>query len=172
MHRVITASLIAVLAFASPATTVAAETTVKLEGCEYSLLLPGAPKIRPGRVIPSPSDAKQTTLIAELRQTFPTFRVECGAMGRLPPGAARFAREDTIRLLQSMNLADIHHSTNETRLGTAITFTGSLEDAGLQFIVSGVVYLGDSSMLNIIATEAAQSYPSEVVTRVLKSVER
>ena len=148
----------------------AAETTVALPGCEYQLDLPEAPRVSDGR--PAFGNALGPSRVALVRNRIPAYRVECQGFTRLPPQAEEAAIDDMLEQTQRMKLLDFQHSVEQTRLGTVIEYSGIEVRAGQRFVVSGRNLLGDTSVLSLVITEPALTYPSKETRRVLRSIRR
>ena len=148
----------------------ASETTVALPGCEYKLELPAKPTIKDGR--PVIGSALGPSRVALLRNRIPAYRVECQGFSRLPPQAGAAMIDDMLEQTQRMNLGDFQHTVSENRLGTVVEYSGIEVRAGQRFVVSGRNVLGFSSVLSLVITEPADTYPSKESLRVLRSLRR
>lgn len=152
--------------------SMAQEARVQLEGCEFSVRLPDPPTLRQGGPPPPDSPAAGPRQTAQLRDQIPAYEVECQPMRFIPPGAERVLLNDMQRRAQSMNLRDVEVSSDPDRLGRIGRFSGVDVQAGREFMVTGVYYLGRASLFSVIASEPVRGYPAEAVQRVLGSVSR
>lgn len=146
------------------------EATVALHGCEYQLELPATPIIADGR--PVIGSALGPSRVATLRNRIPAYRVECQGFSRLPPQAGTAMIDDMLEQTQRMNLLDFQHSVDDTRLGTVVEYSGIEVRSGQRFVVSGRNILGFTSVMSIVITEPADTYPSQETQRVLRSLRR
>jgi hypothetical protein len=146
------------------------ETTVALLGCEYQLELPSTPAMKDGR--PAFGTSLGPSRVALLGNRIPAYRIECQGFSRLPPKAETAMVDDMLEQTQRMKLLDFQHSVDGTRLGTVVEYSGIEVRSGQRFVVSGRNILGFSSVLSIVITEPAATYPSAETRRVLRSLRR
>jgi hypothetical protein len=164
--------LVSIVFFIAAVPAHAAESVVKLKGCEYSIVLPEEPEMREGRPAAAETPASAPSQLAMIRGKVPAFRVECQALDRIPAGGERAMYEDMLDTVASMRLNDLQVVEAPSRLGPTATFTGTQLQAQRKFMVRGTFYLGKRSMMSVITTEWAERYPSKVVTRVYNSIDR
>lgn len=148
----------------------AAQTTLALPGCEYKIDLPANPTIKDGR--PAFGSALGPSRVALLANRIPAYRVECQGFSRLPPQAGTAMIDDMLEQTQRMKLLDFQHTVEATRLGTVVEYSGIEVRAGQRFVVSGRNVLGLSSVLSLVITEPAATYPAPETRRVLRSLRR
>ena len=148
-------------------------TVVKLKGCEYTVELPSKPVYRKGRPAEAGSVAAGSSHVAEIRQSVPAFRVECQPLSRQPERKELAMLDDMEIMARSMNLYGLQLSQEKSkRLGHIGVFSGEQIQAQRRLVVTGRMYLGERSILAVLATEFETGYPSEKVLRVFRSVGR
>lgn len=172
MHRTLLTAAAALVGMNLIATVQAGETVVKLEGCEFSVTLPDEPAFRTGRPAAPGTPAAAPSRVALLRGKIPAYRVECQALSSIPPEAESALFDNMLDTAESMSVEDVLTERGRSRDGLWARFTGNQTQARNKLVVTGTFYLGERSIMSVIATEGARNYPSDAVTRVFKSVRR
>jgi hypothetical protein len=170
MKRLIVA--VAIIGMWGSTTATAVETRVQLKGCEFTVTLPEKPIMRAGRKVAAGTTASSASNVAEIRTSVPAFRIECQALSRLPPSADKALMTSAETQADSMSLSNLNITREKTRLGHIVRFTGGQVQAQRKLVVTGVFFLGDRSILSVLATEFEDGYPLNEVVRVFKSVSR
>ena len=145
-----------------------AQQTVRISGCEYSVTFPTAP-----RTVSYVADGKPGEyLVTRTEDGLPILRVECQTI----VDRSRLSEALIVKSLEeqaaSIGLTNVQVTIERLQLGLIGTYVGRKTASGHEMIQMGRLYVGKTSVLNLLVIETVRSFPSKRADAFLASVKR
>jgi hypothetical protein len=139
-----------------------------LPGCEYQVTFPVQPEVQAIE-----ANGQRTQRAVTPAGTTPTIAVECWP---LPLGGAQTAisqaKTSGRKALQDSGVKNLRFQERSTQKGYELDAAGEKSVDGIDMVVTTVLYLGNTSLLEVTVTEAASAGPSLVAAQFLEWVDR
>jgi hypothetical protein len=145
-----------------------AQKTIHIPGCEYSITFPTAP--RPVSYIAHGKPGEY--LVTRTEDGLPTLRVECQTIVDRSKLSEALIAESLEEQAASIGLTNVQVTIERTQLGLIGTYVGRKTASGHEMIQMGKLYIGKTSVLNLLVIETVRSFPSKRASAFLASVKR
>lgn len=145
-----------------------AQQTVRIPGCEYSMTFPTAP-----RPVSYVADGKPGEyLVTRTEDGLPILRVECQTIIDRSKLSEALIVKSLEEQATSIGLTNVQVTIERSQLGLIGTYVGRKTASGHEMIQMGRLYVGKTSVLNLLVIETVRSFPSKRANAFLASVKR
>ena len=142
---------------------------VSIPDCEYKITFPLSYKKMPYQV---ENSSGFIFLATGKNGGYPSLRAQCLPIADRSLLSDKLIFESLNAQAESFGLREIQSFIARSPLGIIGMYTGKKEAGGIKIIQMGRLYIGDSSVLNLIATEELKNYPSNKLNSFFSSVRK
>lgn len=145
-----------------------AQQEVRMSGCEYTITFPTAP-----RAVPYQAGGKPGEFLVTRTEDGPSIlRAECQAIVDRSAVSEELIRKSLEEQAASIGLSNVQVTLERSPLGLVGTYVGRKTASGHEMIQMGRLYVGRTSVLNLLVIETVTAFPSKRANVFLWSVKR
>jgi hypothetical protein len=156
------------LLFLFGAAPAVAQREIRLSGCEYTITFPTTPRVVSYQAGGRPGEF----LMTRTEDGPPILRAECQAIVDRSGLSEALIVKSLEEQAASIGLTNVQVTMERSQLGLIGTYFGRKTAPGQEMMQMGRLYVGRTSVLNVLVIETVGSFPSKRANAFLWSVKR
>lgn len=156
------------LLFVAIASQVLAQQEVRIKGCEYAVTFPTPPRTVPYQAEGKPGEF----FVTRTEDGPPILRAECQRITDRSGLSEALIVKSLEEQATSTGLSNVQITMERSELGLVGTYVGRKTASGHEMIQMGKLYVGKTSVLNLLVIETLKAFPSKRANAFIWSVKR
>jgi hypothetical protein len=150
------------------ATQASAQQEVRIKGCEYAVTFPTPPRAVSYQAGGKPGEF----FVTQTEDGPPILRAECQRITDRSGLSEALIVKSLEEQAASIGLSNVQVTMEHSQLGLVGTYVGRKTASGHEMIQMGKLYVGRTSVLNLLVIETLKAFPSKRANAFLWSVKR